>query len=88
MILDTPNPVQVHDRNYAPELAPILLAVLSAALNEFKGGDFCKIYYDAEDNYHYPCSYCHIGQVENVRAKSNQTEVDKVNHPSECHSIK
>jgi len=63
------------------------LPVLWCTLNEFMGGDFYKIYCAAEDSYSYPYSYFHIGQVKNVGSKSNQTEVDKVNHPSECDSI-
>ena len=47
MILDVRDSVKDHDRRYVPELASLLLPVLSAALNEFRGGDFCKIYYAA-----------------------------------------
>lgn len=87
MILDTRNSVQDHDPGCAPELKPIRLPVLWGALNEFKRGDFHKIYCAAEDSYNYPYSYFHIGQVENIGSKTNQNEVDKVNHPSECDSI-
>jgi len=88
MILDIQNPVQDHDPGCARELKLIRLTLLLAALNEFKRAGFYKIYCAARDGNNYSNSYFQIGQVEHVGSKSNQTEVDKVNHPSECDSIK
>ena len=80
--------MQDHDPGSVRELKPIRLPLLSDTLNEFRMAGFYKIYCDAKDSNSYSYSYFHIGQVENVGAKSNQTELDKVNHPSECNSIK
>ncbi len=80
--------MQDHDPGCVREQKPNRLPLLSDTLNEFKRAGFYKIYCDAKANNNYPYSYFHIGQVENVGPKSNQTELDKVNHPSECDSIK
>ena len=66
MILDTQNPVQDHDPRCARELKPIRLALLLAALNEFKRAGFYKIYCAAKGGNNYTYSYFQIGQVENV----------------------
>ena len=79
--------MQDHDPGSVRELKPIRLPLLSGALNEFKRAGFYKIYCTAKDNNNYPYYYFHIGQVESVGPKSNQTEVDKVNYLSECDSI-